>query len=110
MSDLNPLPPKAHQSLSARLLVLTVVFVMLAELFIYTPSVARFRKNYLEERIVRAHLATLAIENMPEQAADDNLGRTLLKTTDTYAIALRQHDQRILIAGGEMRRRRKPAY
>ncbi|HCS71620.1 MAG TPA: sensor histidine kinase [Rhodospirillaceae bacterium] len=102
MSDLNPLPPKAHQSLSARLLVLTVVFVMLAELFIYTPSVARFRKNYLEERIVRAHLATLAIENMPEQAADDNLGRTLLKTTDTYAIALRQHDQRILIAGGEM--------
>jgi len=102
MSDLNPLPPRAHQSLSARLLVLTVVFVMLAELFIYTPSVARFRKNYLEERIVRAHLATLAIENMPEQAADDNLGRTLLKTTDTYAIALRQHDQRILIAGGEM--------
>ncbi|MEQ9360347.1 MAG: sensor histidine kinase, partial [Rhodospirillales bacterium] len=102
MSDLNPLPPRAHQSLSARLLVLTVVFVMLAELFIYTPSVARFRKNYLEERIVRAHLATLAIENMPEQAADDKLGRTLLKTTDTYAIALRQHDQRILIAGGEM--------
>ena len=102
MSDLTPHLPQAHQSLSARLLVLTVAFVMLAELFIYTPSVARFRKNYLEERIVRAHLATLAIENMPEQAADDKLGRTLLKTTDTYAIALRQHDQRILIAGGEM--------
>ena len=102
MADKNLHLPRAYQSLSARLLVLTVVFVMLAELFIYTPSVARFRKAYLEERIVRAHLATLAVESMPDRAADSALGRTLLKNTDTYAITLRQDDRRILIAGGEM--------
>lgn len=102
MADKNLHLPRAYQSLSARLLVLTVVFVMLAELFIYTPSVARFRKAYLEERIVRAHLATLAVESMPGRAADAALGRTLLKNTDTYAITLRQDDRRILIAGGEM--------
>ena len=102
MADKNLHLPRAYQSLSARLLVLTVVFVMLAELFIYTPSVARFRKAYLEDRIVRAHLATLAVESMPGRAADAALGRTLLKNTDTYAITLRQDDRRILIAGGEM--------
>ncbi|PIW27603.1 MAG: sensor histidine kinase [Rhodospirillales bacterium CG15_BIG_FIL_POST_REV_8_21_14_020_66_15] len=102
MADQNPHLPRAHQSLSARLLVLTVAFVMLAELSIYTPSVARFRKSYLEERITRAQLATLAIESMPEQAADTEMGRILLKNTDSYAIALKQADRRILIAGGEM--------
>lgn len=102
MADQNPHLPRAHQSLSARLLVLTVVFVMLAELFIYTPSVARFRKNYLEERIHAAHLATLAVESMPGQTADEKMGRTLLKNTDAYAISLKQDDRRILIAGGEM--------
>jgi signal transduction histidine kinase len=102
MTDPNPHLPRAHESLSARLLVLTVVFVMLAELFIYTPSVARFRKAYLEERVVRAHLATLAIESMPDRAADAEMGHVLLMTTDTYAITLKQEDRRILIAGGEM--------
>jgi len=33
------------RSLSARLLVLTIFFVMLAEVMIFVPSVARFRKS-----------------------------------------------------------------
>ena len=36
------------KSLSARLLVLTIFFVMLAEVLIYAPSIARFRLVYLE--------------------------------------------------------------
>ncbi|MDP6109814.1 MAG: sensor histidine kinase, partial [Rhodospirillales bacterium] len=50
------------RSLSAKLLVLTLVFVMLGEVFIYAPSVSRFRKVYLEGQIAAAHLATLALE------------------------------------------------
>ena len=38
------------RSLSARLLLLTVFFVMLAEVLIFAPSVARFRENWLTER------------------------------------------------------------
>ena len=39
------------RSLSARLLVLTVFFVMLGEVLIFVPSVARFRMTYFENHL-----------------------------------------------------------
>ena len=42
------LPPLAR-NLSARLLLLTIAFVMLAEVLIYAPSVGRFRPLLEEE-------------------------------------------------------------
>jgi hypothetical protein len=53
-------------SLSARLLVLTIFFVMLAEVFIYVPSIANFRLAYHEARIAASHIATLALEAAPD--------------------------------------------
>ena len=50
----------SFRSLSFRLLLLTVFFVMLAEVLIYTPSVARFRQVYLTEKLDSAHLAAMA--------------------------------------------------
>ena len=50
--------------LSLRLLVLTVFFVMLAEVLIFVPSISRFRVVYLEEHVTRARLAMLAVEAM----------------------------------------------
>ena len=99
MAETQPMLPRPHESLSARLLVMTVVFVMLAELFIYTPSVARFRKVYLEERLERAYLATLAVEAMPEQIQNMDLDMILLDNTGNHAIVLRKPDRRLLIAG-----------
>ena len=58
-------PPTDHpppgRSLSARLLLLTVGFLLLGEVLIFVPSIARFRHVYLEERIAAAHLATIGI-------------------------------------------------
>ena len=48
-------------SLSGRFLVLTVLFVMLAEVLIFVPSVARFREDYLLSRLERAQIASLAL-------------------------------------------------
>ncbi len=48
--------------LSARLLVLTVGFVMLAEVLIFAPSVARFRLEYLRDKLDQAHLVLTALE------------------------------------------------
>ena len=39
------------RGLSAQLLVLTIAFVMVAEVLIYVPSVARYRHVFLQERI-----------------------------------------------------------
>jgi len=53
------------RSLSARLLVLTVFFVMLGEVLIFVPSVARYRMTYFEDHMAAAHLATLALIASP---------------------------------------------
>ena len=46
--------------LSGKLLVLTVLFVMMAEVLIYVPSIANFRLNWLNDRLSAAYTAALA--------------------------------------------------
>ena len=48
-------------TLSGRFLILTTVFVMLAEVLIFVPSIARFREDYLLNRLERAQIASLAL-------------------------------------------------
>lgn len=85
--------------LSARLLMLTVLFVMLSEVLIYVPSIARFRKDDLEERIAKAHLAVLALEATPDNMVDRELETALLSHADAYAIVLTDADRRTLMLG-----------
>jgi signal transduction histidine kinase len=59
--------PPLGRSLSARLLVLTVGFLLVGEVLIFVPSVARFRQVYLEERIAAAHLATIGLAEATER-------------------------------------------
>ena len=88
--------------LSARLLVMTVAFVMLAELLIWTPSVAQYRKAYLEERIARAHLAMIAVGSLSTEDVAPELESELLTQTETYGIVLNLPDQRMLMVGSDM--------
>ena len=53
--------PPFLRGLSARLLVLTVLFVMVSEVLIFVPSVARFRYNYLQAKIADAELARIPV-------------------------------------------------
>lgn len=90
------LPPLVR-SLSARLLVLTVFFVMLIEVFVYAPSVARYRKVYFEERIAGAHLATLALEAAPDLMVSRALKKELLDHVRAYAVVTLRPGQRRLM-------------
>ena len=49
------------QTLSGRFFILTVLFVVLAEVLILVPSVARFRQDYLSASLERAQIASLAL-------------------------------------------------
>ena len=89
-------------SLSARLLVLTIFFVMLAEFLIWAPSVSNFRKAYLEEHVVRAHLSTLAFEALPKEAINRHLEEVLLNHTAAYGIVLKGPDRRALMVSKAM--------
>jgi len=94
--------PGIMTGLSARLLVMTVAFVMLAELLIWTPSVSQFRKAYLEDRVARAHLAMIAVGSLESASVNDDLENELLFHTDTYGIVLNLTNQRMLMVGKEM--------
>lgn len=90
------------RGLSARLLALTVLFVMLAEVLIYVPSISRFRKAYLEDQIEKAYLAILAVRDNPEQAANKSLTMDLLFHAGAYAIVLKTPERRMLMLSKEM--------
>ncbi len=56
-------PPRRFlSSLSARLLVLTIIFVMIAEVVFFTPSVARYRLGFLNDKLATAHLVLTALD------------------------------------------------
>lgn len=88
--------------LSARLLVLTIFFVMVAELLIYTPSVSNFRKEYLEQRISTAHMAALSLQATPDNMVSPQLEEELLFHAGAYGIVLRHPERRVLILSKEM--------
>ena len=78
--------PGVRRRLSWRLLVLTVAFVMLSEVAIYVPSIARFRQVYLEQRLSEANLATLVLQSNAGREANVQLQASLLRTARLLAI------------------------
>jgi len=82
--------------LSGKLLLMTVLFVMLAEVFIYVPSIANFRNTWLMDRLTTAGVAASVLAETNTIAP--RLQEELLRTTGALAIALDQGTQRSLIA------------
>jgi len=85
------LPPPA-KSLSARVLLLTIFFVMLGEVLIYAPSAGRFRYEYLRDRLATAHTAVLALLATPDYMVSDSLQTELLEHANAYIVALKRPD------------------
>jgi len=79
-------------SLSARLLVLTVFFVMVGEVLIFVPSVARFRMTYFENRIASGELASLAIEASPNGHLERSLVEKLLARVGAHGVIVHRGD------------------
>ncbi len=82
-------------TLSGRFLILTMAFVMLAEVLIFVPSVARFRHDYLNARLERAQIASLALET--EDMISLELQAELLATAEVYNVVLRRNRVRQLM-------------
>jgi len=102
MSETRPSRPKIGLSLSARLLVLTAIFVMIAEVLIYAPSISRFRKAYLEDTVAKGHLAILALEATPDNMVSEELERDLLLHAAAHGIVLKKPERRMLMLSSDM--------
>ncbi|EET49229.1 periplasmic sensor signal transduction histidine kinase [Thalassobium sp. R2A62] len=77
-------------SLSGRFLILTTVFVMLAEILIFVPSVARFREDYLLLRLERAQIASLAL--LADDMIEADLETELLASAGVFNVVLRRDE------------------
>lgn len=93
-------------TLSGRFLLLTVAFVMLAEVLIFVPSIARFREDYLALKLEKAQLASLALLAtdgmiMPE------LEKELLANAEVFNVVLRRDEVRQLVLSSPIP---KPIY
>ena len=74
--------------LSARLLMLTVFFVMLTEVMLFVPSISRYRLVYLQEKLAASHLAGLSLEATPDRMVTEQLTSTLLRHVGAHAVGL----------------------
>lgn len=83
-------------TLSGRFLMLTVVFIMIAEVLIFLPSIARYREDYLLSRLERAQIASLALLATDEMISED-LERELLSTAGVFNVVLRRDEVRQLV-------------
>ena len=98
--------------LSGKLLVLTILFVMIAEVFIYVPSIANFRMNWLADRLAVARTVAIVLNaradenpamnekekiNLPDKVIQDVLDSLGAKT-----VAIKMGNQRRLLAVNDM--------
>jgi len=107
-----PRLPSIRRSLTTRLLLWTVVFVMVAEVLIYVPSIARYRLQSLRDTIADAHLATLAIDAATEAdtAISPELVGKLLGHSRALAVIRYQDGQPRRVALGEVPERIDTTY
>jgi signal transduction histidine kinase len=89
------------RTLSGRFLGLTIVFVLIAEVLIFVPSVARFRFDYLQNRLDQAQLAALAALATPEGLPQE-VQAELLATADVLIVVLQREGVRELALVTEM--------
>lgn len=82
-------------TLSGRFLILTAVFVMLAEVMIFVPSVARFREDFLQTRLERAQIASLVL--LADEEVTPDLQEELLRNAGVFNVVLRRDEARQLV-------------
>lgn len=98
----NPVPPGFRSSvargLSGRLLVLTIVFVMIAEVLIFFPSVANFRNVWLQNHLDTAESASIVYLDGTDTMLSDKAQADLLKATRSLSVAIREEGATRLMA------------
>ncbi len=86
------------RGLSAKLLWLTIVFIMLAEVLIFVPSIANYRNTWLRTHLDIAGAASIVYLDGSDVMLSDVASQTLLETALATTIAVRRDGQSQLIA------------
>lgn len=84
--------------LSTKLLALTIISVLVAEILIFIPSIANFRLRWLEERLSTAATASVVLLDNDASTLPRNVQNDVLMALGAKAIAVRSGgDSRLLV-------------
>jgi len=73
--------------------MMTIGFVLLAELVIFIPSAATFRQNWLEQRALQASILTQALMHSGGFEGEVYLSEYFMDETDVVMMSVRQQDE-----------------
>jgi len=76
--------------LSGKLLLMTIGFVMLAELVIFIPSATTFRQDWLSDRAQQAGLLAQALAGVPDYEASEILTNQFMNDTDVIMLSAKR--------------------
>lgn len=77
------------RGLSTKLLLLTILFVLAAELLIFIPSIANFGRQWMEQRLRYAAVVAIVLMEGDPDRLSGQASRDILMTTGVRAIAVR---------------------
>jgi signal transduction histidine kinase len=102
----NPRPASEQvplsRGLSTKLLLLTALFVMLAEILIFLPSVANFRLRWLEERLATAAAVSIVLVQSDISSLSRDVQDDVLMAIGAKAVAVRDDGVSQLLVVSEM--------
>ncbi|MBL4617285.1 MAG: HAMP domain-containing histidine kinase [Robiginitomaculum sp.] len=81
-----PFRPKS--SLGRRLLWLTILFVMLAQITIFLPSASAFRGQWLQDRVQAARLVVIGVEVAEDMMVSEEVALQMLETARIRAVRI----------------------
>lgn len=90
------------RGLSMKLLVLTVLFITLAELFIFLPSLANFRLSWLDERLSTAAAVGIVLVDSDPESLSGAVQDDVLRALGAMALAVRDEGSARLLAAADM--------
>lgn len=93
---------RASRSLSTQLLILTIIFVLIAEAVVLIPSVAKHRRDWLNARIEAAYLVGLALEGPDEGMIQEDVAEQLFATAEILGVTVNRGGARALILAPEI--------
>lgn len=89
-------------SLSGKLLILTIIFVMIAEVLIFVPSVANFRNVWLQNHLDTAEVASIVFLDNSDPMLSEDAQAQLLEATGSLAVAIRAGPISTMMATSDM--------
>ena len=104
------LAQKPRFGLSGKLLLLTILFVMIAEVLIYVPSIANFRLTWLADRVAVARTVSIVLNAHAEDSKPDGdkinlpekVRQEILQSLGAKTVAIKMGNLRKLLAVNDM--------